>query len=200
MCRATKDDMQRPSQTSSKVSCPGATVLALAVGAASMLAACVAVPVDLRTGQPIAWPAPAPTASSGEVSRVAPPAPLAPPAPTIYTARLYPINEIGNRAGMLTATVTDGHGGRSTFSLTYLGDAMQGEASRVEPNYPGFGRILRDALGTTQGAALQGPRGIATAAGPRGVSAQCEDELTGPSKGTGACVFSDGARYQMHFG
>jgi hypothetical protein len=36
--------------------------------------------------------------------------------------------------------------------------------------------------------------------GARGVSAQCEYVLTGPSKGTGACVFSDGARYQMHFG
>jgi hypothetical protein len=192
--------VERTSVATSTPSAPRAALLALTVGTASVLAACVAVPVDLRTGQPIAWPAPATATTAGEVSRVVPPAPAAPPAPAIYTARLYPVNEIGGRAGMLTATVTDGHGGRSTFSLTYLGDAMQGEASRVEPNYPGFGRILRDALGTTQGAALQGPRGIANAVGPRGVSAQCEYVLTGPSKGTGACVFSDGARYQMHFG
>jgi hypothetical protein len=47
---------------------------------------------------------------------------------------------------------------------------------------------------------LQGPRGIANASGSRAISAQCEYVLSGPSKGTGACVFSDGARYQLHFG
>ena len=34
----------------------------------------------------------------------------------------------------------------------------------------------------------------------KAISAQCEYVLSGPSKGTGACVFSDGARYQLHFG
>ena len=34
----------------------------------------------------------------------------------------------------------------------------------------------------------------------RGVNAQCEYVLTGPSAGTGVCRFSDGANYQMHFG
>ena len=177
-----------------------ASLLARACSAVAIaaLAACVAVPVDTRTGQ-ILWPPATNPTASREGGIVPAPMPLAPPAPAMYTARLYPTNEIGNRAGLLTATVTDGHGGRGTFSLSYLGDAMQGEASRVEPNYPGFGRILRDTLGTP-GAPLQGPRGIANAVGSRGVSAQCEYVLTGPSKGTGACVFSDGARYQMHFG
>jgi len=133
------------------------------------------------------------------VEPVIPAAPVSPPAPVVYTARLYPVNEVANRAGMLTGVVTDGHGGRGTFSVSYLGDTMQGEASRVEPTHPGFGRIHREVLGvpTVQ---LQGPRGIANAFGPRGVNAQCEYVLSGPSKGTGACLFSDGARYQLHFG
>jgi hypothetical protein len=29
---------------------------------------------------------------------------------------------------------------------------------------------------------------------------QCEYLITGPTMGTGACLFSDGAKYQMHFG
>jgi len=134
-----------------------------------------------------------------QAAPIATPAPAIPPAPVVYTARLYPINDIASRAGMLTAVITDGHAGRGTFSLNYLGDPMQGEASRVEPNHPGFGRIHREALGVPN-AQPQGPRGIANASGARAVSAQCEYVLSGPSKGTGACVFSDGARYQLHFG
>jgi hypothetical protein len=49
-------------------------------------------------------------------------------------------------------------------------------------------------------APTSGKRGIANAYGPAGVNAQCEYVLTGPSLGTGACLFSDGAKYQMHFG
>jgi hypothetical protein len=174
---------------------------ALAAAGVASLAACVAVPVDLRTGQPIAWPQPANTVAAGQAPVASPGAPTAPspPAAVVYTARMYPLNEIANRAGMLTAVVTDAHGGRGTFSLNYLGDAMQGEASRVEANHPGFGRIHREALGAAV-AQVQGPRGIANAVGARGISAQCEYVLSGPSRGTGACVFSDGARYQLHFG
>jgi hypothetical protein len=47
---------------------------------------------------------------------------------------------------------------------------------------------------------VQGRRGIANAYSARGVNAQCEYVLNGPSQGTGACLFSDGARYQLHFG
>jgi hypothetical protein len=183
----------------SHVSISRAALMALTASCAFALAACVAVPVDLRTGQPIAWPQASVSAPAGQATQIAPLVAPGPPAPVIYTGRLYPINEVANRAGMLTAVVTDGHGGRGTFSLNYLGDAMQGEASRVEPNYPGFGRILREALGVSN-VQPQGPRGIANAVGAHGISAQCEYVLSGPSKGTGACVFSDGARYQLHFG
>jgi hypothetical protein len=47
---------------------------------------------------------------------------------------------------------------------------------------------------------MAGRRGIANAVSPRGVHAQCEYVLTAPTQGTGACVFSDGAKYQLHFG
>lgn len=197
MCRATKDGMQRSSSPISDGSC---RVLAAAVAACAALSlgACVMVPVDSRTGLPVTWPQGQP-AAQGQTTALTPPASPGPPSPVVYTARLYPINDVANRAGMLTAVVTDGHGGRGTFSLNYLGDAMQGEASRVEPTYPGFGRVLRDVLGASDGQ-LRGPRGIANASGGRGINAQCEYVLSGPSKGTGACVFSDGARFQLHFG
>lgn len=196
MCRATKDDMQR---SWSPIPGPSSLrLLATAAVAAVSLAACVMVPVDSRTGLPVSWPQGQP-AAQGQAAAVAPPAPAAPPGPMVYTARLYPVNDAANRAGMLTAVVTDGHGGRGTFSVNYLGDAMQGEASRVEANYPGFGRLFRDVVGASD-MQLRGPRGIANASGARGVSAQCEYVLSGPGKGTGACVFSDGARFQLHFG
>jgi hypothetical protein len=201
MCRATKDDMERTSLASSGRVLSRVALAALTAAGVATVAACVAVPVDLRTGQPVAWPQPANAAAAGQapVAPLAPPALATPPMPAVYTARMYPLNEIANRAGLLTAVVTDAHGGRGTFSLNYLGDAMQGEASRVEPNHPGFGRVHREALGAGV-AQVQGPRGIANAVGARGISAQCEYVLSGPSRGTGACVFSDGARYQLHFG
>jgi len=174
-----------------------ALAIAAALGLASVLAACVAVPIDARTGAPLVWP---PVTSNPTAPASLPaPLPASPAAPLTYTARLYPINDIANRAGMLTAVVTDGHGGRGAFTLNYLGDAMQGEATRVEANQTGFGRIHREVLGLNTVAA-QGRRGIANAFGARGINAQCEYVLSGPSQGTGACLFSDGARYQLHFG
>ena len=199
MCRATKDDMQRTVSMKFDGWFTRTAGAAAVASAALSLAACVMVPVDARTGLPVPWQQGQSPAQQGQVAPIAPPAPANPPAPVVYTARLYPVNDIANRAGMLTAVITDGHGGRGTFSLNYLGDSMQGEAGRVEPNYPGFGRIHRDVLGVPN-VHLQGPRGIANASSSRAISAQCEYVLSGPTKGTGACVFSDGARYQLHFG
>jgi hypothetical protein len=170
---------------------------AAVIGATLTLAACAAVPVDSRTGQLVWSPASNPTAPREAVAVAAPMPPAA--APTVYTARLYPINDIANRAGMLTAVVTDGQGGRGSLTLSYLGESMQGEATRVDNGHVGFGRIHREVLGLVTVSA-QGRRGIANAFGARGVNAQCEYVLSGPSQGTGACLFSDGARYQLHFG
>ena len=141
--------------------------------AAGALSACVVVPVDPRTGQPY----PAASREGGSVTVVTPPPPPAAPQPTLLNVRLYPANAQANAGGMLVATVLDVHTGRGTFIVGYLGDTLQGEATRV-----GGAR-----------------RGIANAWGPRGISVQCDYQISAPGQGTGSCLFSDGARYQMHF-
>jgi hypothetical protein len=75
---------------------------------------------------------------------------------------------------------------------------MQGEATRVDVGFAGFGRIHDEVLGRAT-RSYAGRRGIANAYGPQGINAQCEYLITGPAMGTGVCLFSDGAKYQMHF-
>ena len=145
------------------------------------------VPIDARTGQP--YPA-APAAAALH---------LAAPLPVTLSARLYPLNPQANKGGLLTAVVTDSLTGRGTFTLGYLGDTLQGEATRVEGGYASFGQVHSEVYGPTA-RSFSGRRGIANAVGSRGVSVQCEYLITGPSMGTGACQFSDGAKYQLHFG
>jgi len=163
---------------------------------AAGLAACVVVPVDPRTGQP--YPLAPPPQQQQSVPLATPSAPPAPMA-SVLSARLYPVNEGATRAGMLQAVVVDGHGGRGTFSVNYQGDTLQGEATRVDTGYAAFGRVHDEVLGASK-RSFSGQRGIANGYGPRGASVQCEYLITGPGMGTGACLFSDGARYQMHFG
>jgi hypothetical protein len=174
--------------------------LALATLTALGLSACYVVPIDPRTGQgyPIARDTYG-TPSSGNVTVVTPPAPPGPPQPTVLNARLYPLNPQANKGGLITAVVVDNNTGRGSFTLSYLGDTLQGEATRVDANYAAFGRIYNDVLGLSQ-RNFNGRRGIANAFGSKGVNAQCEYLITGPAMGTGACQFSDGAKYQMHFG
>jgi hypothetical protein len=95
--------------------------------------------------------------------------------------------------------VIDQQGGRGTFSVGYAGETLQGQATRVDNGYAAFGRIHSDVLGVGE-RRYSGQRGIANAAGTRGLSAQCEYLITAPGQGTGVCLFSDGAHYQMHFG
>ena len=164
---------------------------------AGLLSACYVVPIDARTGRPL-------PASDGAGGSPTAPSPLivpppAPPAPTLLQARLYPLNEPANTGGMLVAQVVDNHTGRGSFTLQYRGASLQGESTSIGPGYAAYGRIHREVLGSWT-APTAGKRGIANAYGPGGVNAQCEYVLTGPSLGTGACLFSDGAKYQMHFG
>jgi hypothetical protein len=160
------------------------------------LSACMVVPIDPRTGQPYPVNAPA------QVTVVAPPvAPATVPAPAVLTARLYPVNAQAGRSGLLTAVVIDQQGGRGSFSVSYGGDTLQGEATRVDGGYAAFGRLHQEVLGPSPTPRpFSGQRGIANGVGPRGVSVQCEYVLTAPGRGTGVCLFSDGAPYQMHFG
>jgi hypothetical protein len=173
-----------------------ALVRALPVAAAALgLSACLVVPVDPRTGQPYTH-----TPTSVAVVQVQSNASPAAAQAQVLTARLYPLNAQANSAGLLTALVSDGHSGRGTFSVSYGGQMLQGEATRVSGAYGGFGRIHSDVLGSQPGASFNGQRGIANGFGGSGVNVQCEYLLTGPGIGTGACLFSDGARYQLHFG
>jgi hypothetical protein len=175
-------------------------IVCLTAGAvvAASLSACVVVPLDPRTGQP--YPVAAPAPSTNSVTYVSTPPPASPPPPAVLTARLYPLNSQANKTGMLTALVVDQQGGRGNFSLSYQGDNLQGEASRVDAGYAAFGRVHQEALGAQTTRAFSGQRGIANGVGGKGVSVQCEYLITGQARGTGACVMSDGAHYQMHFG
>jgi hypothetical protein len=167
---------------------------------AAALSACYVVPVDPRTGQP--YPVQRDNAGGSaptSVAIVTPPASPAPPQQSVLSARLYPLNPQANKGGMLTAVVVDNHTGRGSFTLAYQGDNLQGEATRVDGSYTAYGRIHQEVLGAGQ-RSYSGRRGIANAYGAKGVNAQCEYLITGPGMGTGACLLSDGAKYQMHFG
>ena len=159
------------------------------------LTACIVVPIDPRTGQPY----PLPPAEGSRSTVVMPPAPIVPAGPSVITARLYPLNEPANQGGLLNAVIVDSHTGRGTLTVSYRGDTLQGEASRVDNSYAAFGRVYNEVLGTAA-RPTSGHRGIVNAVGSRGVSAQCEYVMTSPSQGTGVCLFSDGAKYQIHFG
>jgi hypothetical protein len=177
--------------------CMNKSLLIVGALACASLTACYVVPIDPRTGQ--AYPVPAPRDSQGSVTIVTPPPAAAAPQPTTLSVRLYPLNPQANKGGLISALVVDNNAGHGTFTVPYLGDTLQGESTRVDSNYAAFGRIHNEVLGTTP-RSFSGRRGIANAYGSKGVNAQCEYLLTGPGSGTGACLFSDGAKYQMHFG
>ena len=94
-------------------------------------------------------------------------------------ARLYPVNDVANETGMVSGTVTSLKDGKARFQLTYKGELMVGEATRVS----GDDR-----------------KGLATAWGPSGAFMTCEYQMSAPVRGAGNCNFSDGARYQVHVG
>ena len=178
---------------------PRRAPLVAAVIVASSLSACYIVPLDPRTGQP--YP---PTVRDSYVGAQLP-APISPQigpipvVPAIVDVRLYPLNPQANKGGLLKAQVLDNNAGHGSFSVSYLGDTLQGESTRVDANYAPFGHIYQQVFGTSL-RSFNGRRGIANAFGSKGTNAQCEYVLTGPSSGTGVCQFSDGANFQMHFG
>jgi hypothetical protein len=179
------------------LSLPSALKLGVPLLAAAALSACVIVPVDPKTGQPY------PTQSPPVVVVQQQPAQSAPqssaPQWTALNARLYPVNDAARTAGPVVATVIDNGTGRGSFTLNYLGQSLQGEATRVDRNYPGFGQIMSQVQGGHGWGQAAGQRGIANAASSS-VSMRCEYLFTAPGQGTGACLMSDGARFQIHFG
>ena len=179
-------------------------ILSIAAAAAATLAlsACIVVPLDPHTGQPYGS-GPRDTSAYGGQAAVSPaPLPMTgavQSAPSLLAVRLYPLNTQANRAGLIAAQVLDNNAGHGSFTVTYLGDTLQGESTRVDASYAAFGHIHQQVLGTAQ-RSFVGRRGIANAYGSHGVNAQCEYVLTAPGAGTGVCAFSDGANFQMYFG
>jgi hypothetical protein len=104
---------------------------------------------------------------------------VAPSAPMAIQARLYPMNEIATENGMISGTVTNMMNGKGRLQLSYRGEQMIGEATRV---------------------ANDQSKGVASAWGPNGSFMSCEYQMSSPARGAGTCSFSDGARYQVHVG
>jgi hypothetical protein len=162
----------------------------------SALSGCYVVPLQTEAGQPpvYAYTSHMPP----QPVRASPPS--GPAQPGNLHVRLYPVNEAATQQGALQGVVADTQGGRGTFTLAVAGDQLQGEATRVPDNYPGFGRVYRDVLGGTPATAPGSRKGVANASGNRGIYANCEYIMTAPALGTGVCAFSNGAKYQLHFG
>lgn len=141
--------------------------IALALPAIT-LSGCYVVPVA-SDGTPI-WPTPVVAQQ---------PAAGSPAVPAVMQARLYPANDIASRSGVLSGTVTNMMTGKGRLQLSYKGEMLVGEATRVADDER---------------------RGVASAAGTSGTFMSCEYQMRTPVQGTGICTFSDGARYQVHVG
>ena len=174
--------------------------LSLAVATAGVLSACYVIPMN-ADGSPAWQYAPQPVAAAAPGGVVAVPAVApGPPGPSTYQARLYPINDQAARDGQLLATITDLHTGRGMLTMTKDGEFLSGEATRVSDAHPGFGTVYEKALRTPIRVRPGQPRGIANATGSRGTWVNCEYMIEGGGRGTGACLMSNGAAYQIHFG
>jgi hypothetical protein len=99
--------------------------------------------------------------------------------PTALNVRLYPANDLATQSGVLTGTVTNMMTGTGRFQFEYQGELLAGEATRVSGDER---------------------RGVASAFGPRGTYANCDYQMNTPVQGAGTCMFSTGAKYQVHIG
>lgn len=108
----------------------------------------------------------------------APPTP-ARAAPATLPVRLYPANDVATRTGVITGSVTNMMTGKGVFNVSYLGEVLTGEATRVSN---------------------EERRGVASAFGQQGMYMSCEYQMNTPYQGAGTCTFSNGASYQMHIG
>jgi hypothetical protein len=121
----------------------------LSLSVATSLAACYVIPIDPRTDAPHVVTT-REAQGTGPVTAIAPPAAVGPPQASVLMARLYPLNAQAKEGGLLTALVVDNNTGRGSFTLAYLGDTLQGEATRVDTSYAAFGRVDNEVLGTSQ--------------------------------------------------
>ena len=94
----------------------------------------------------------------------------------IYTARLYPTNDIAAAAGRISGTISNPERGQGEFTFNLSGENFVGEATRA-------GNALK---------------GTANAAGNRGGYAKCTYSMSNATLGTGVCIFSSGATFDLH--
>ena len=154
--------------------------LAFAVAVpAFVLSGCYIIPVGPDGGP--AWP-PGAAWGPGVSQSSAPAAPAStqkPVVPATLQARLYPANDLATQTGVVSGTVTNMMSGKGRFMLDYRGQLLSGEATRVSG---------------------EERKGVASAYGAGGSYMSCEYQMNTPLQGAGTCVFSDGARYQVHIG
>ncbi len=156
------------------------TSLAAAVSTTALaLCACVAVPVGPEGHLYIYPPGVPPGAIAPGGSIYADPRSGPPQFPVSLPARLYPANEAATQTGVVTGTVTNLMTGKGRFQIQYRGETLTGEATRVD----GDSR-----------------RGVASAFGSGGSYMSCEYQMHTPRQGAGTCMFSNGAKYQVHIG
>jgi hypothetical protein len=149
---------------------------------AAMLSGCYIVPVRGPDGTvtydpyplpplgvPIPMPAPAHAPAPAAAGQM----------PAVLTARLYPSNEQAAQTGVVAGTVTNMMTGKGRFQVSYLGEVLTGEATRVSN---------------------EERRGVASAYSPKGTYMSCDYQMTTPYQGTGDCRFSNGATYTLHLG
>jgi hypothetical protein len=155
------------------------TLAALAAG----LTACYVVPMRSADGTvyyeqyplpPVGTPIPA-GAAPGPAGGQMPSSQM----PAVLNARMYPTNDVAAAGGVISGTVTNLMTGKGRFQVTYLGEVLTGEATRVSN---------------------EEKRGIASAYGSKGTIMSCDYQMTTPYQGTGDCRISTGATYKLHLG
>jgi hypothetical protein len=143
------------------------------------LAGCYVVPVGPDGNYAIYIPThPSPTYPGQGTPQSAAPAGQ-PAQPRVLHARLYPDNDAATQTGMVSGTVTNMMTGKGRFQMTYAGEMLVGEATRVSGDER---------------------KGIASAYGPSGAFMSCEYQMNSPQQGAGKCNFSNGAQYEVHIG
>jgi hypothetical protein len=95
------------------------------------LAGCSVVPVGPDGNYAIYIPThPSPTYPGQSTLQSAAPAGQ-PAQPRVLHARLYPDNDTATQTGMVSGTVTNMMTGKGRFQMTYAGEMLVGEATRV---------------------------------------------------------------------
>lgn len=140
-------------------------LLALAVIGTTM-SACYVVPLDHPAATGKGYQSYQPHVAAAPLPAIRP----------VFTARMYPANDIAGRMGEFSGIITNPERGHGEFSFSVGGESFRGEATR-DPN---------------------SVKGVANASGNRGGFVRCDYTMSSAQLGTGRCNFSSGARYDIH--